>query len=153
MDIGRPPALDEIKKREICAILAVGCTRAIAARYVGCHPDTIRNTAGRDAEFAMAIERAESRHEIIHLTHINKAAEEGRYWRAAAWALERKYPDRYAARSPDVITVEQIARVLAQFAEVMLEEVPAGESRQRILTRLNDLSTALRASAAKGALP
>ena len=32
---GRKPVLDDAKRREICAILAIGGTRRMAARYVG----------------------------------------------------------------------------------------------------------------------
>lgn len=150
-EIGRPPVLDEAKKGEICAILAVGCSRATAARYVGCHPDTIRNTAQRDDKFALDLERAESKHEVKHLAFINKAAEEGKYWRAAAWALERKYPGRYGTRRPDRFTVEQVSHVLSQFAAVILEEVPEASERQRILSRLSDLTAGLQSSASGGA--
>jgi hypothetical protein len=148
---GRPPVLDGAKKREICAILAVGCNRATAALYVGCHPDTIRNTAQRDGQFALDLERAESQHEVKHLAFINKAAEEGKYWRAAAWALERKYPGRYGPRRPDMFTVEQVSHVLGQFAGVILAEVPDASQRQRILARLSDLTAGLESSAAQGA--
>lgn len=150
-DAGRPPILDEAKQREICAILAVGCSRATAARYVGCHPDTIRNTALRDEAFAEALGQAESKHEVRHLTFINKAAEEGRYWRAAAWALERRFPSRYGRRRGDLFTAEQVSHVLAQFAGAILDEVPDAEQQERILARLTGLTERLQASAAKGA--
>jgi hypothetical protein len=142
--------LTEVKRREIFAILAVGCSRTVAARYVGCHPATIRNTAKREPEFAVALEQAESQHEIRHLTHINAAAKEGRYWRAAAWALERMNPDRYARRRPNTITVQQVSEVLAQFASVMLEEVTDPQLQQRISDRLSDLTGELQTLAAKG---
>jgi hypothetical protein len=151
MEMGRRPVLDDGKKRDICTILAVGCTRQIAARYVGCHTSTIRRTALRDEEFALALRQAESKHEILHLSHINTAAKEGRYWRAAAWALERKYPGRYGQRRPHMFTIDQIAQVLGQFADVVSEEVPEAEYRQRILARLTDLTAGLQASATKGA--
>jgi hypothetical protein len=150
MEPRRRTVLDEGKQREICAILAVGCSRLIAARYVGCHRNTIRSTAMRDKNFLRAIRQAESKHEILHLTHINAAAKEGRYWRAAAWALERKYPTRYGHRDPHMFTIEQVSQVLAQFADVILEEVPKTAQRKRILARLNDLTSGLRRSTAKG---
>lgn len=150
-EVGRPPVLDDAKKREICAILAVGCNRETAARYVGCHPHTIRNTAHREAPFALELERAESKHEVKHLAFISKAAEEGKYWRAAAWALERKYPGRYGARRPDMFTVEQVSHVLSQFAAVVLEEVPEASQRERILSRLSDLTAGLQSLATGGA--
>ncbi len=145
--------LDDGKRREICAILAVGCTRAVAARYVGCHPHTIRRTAQRDETFALAIERAETKHEIKHLTNINKAAQDGRYWRAAAWALERKYPARYAQRDPALFTAEQVSQVLGQFADVILEEVPDEDDRQRILARMTALADALAGDLSEGDEP
>jgi hypothetical protein len=148
---GRPPVLDDAKKGEICAILAVGCSRATAARYVGCHPDTIRNTAERDEDFAMALERAESKHEVKHLAFIDKAAKEGKYWRAAAWALERKYPGRYGTRRPNTFTFEQMAHVLQQFADVILEEVSDARKREKIMVRLADLTAGLQSSAKTGA--
>ena len=72
--IGRPPVLDAAKKREIVAILSVGCSRVTAARYVGCHPDTIRKTALRDEKFAIQLRQAETTHEILHVKNINAAA-------------------------------------------------------------------------------
>ncbi len=148
--MGRPPILNEAKQREICAILAVGCSRATAAQYVGCHPDTIRNTALRDDAFAEALGQAESKHEVRHLTFINKAAEEGRYWRAAAWALERRFPSRYGRRRGDLFTAEQVSHVLGQFAGVILEEVPDEMQRERILSRLSDVTSRLQRAAARG---
>lgn len=151
MESGRRPVLDDAKQREICAVLSMGGTRTLAARYVGCHVGTIRNTALRDADFAAALERAETSDEITHLANINKAAKEGRYWRAAAWALERKYPDRYGQRHPNAFTIDQVSQVLAQFADLILEEVPEQADRDRILERLTDLTAGLQAAAAQGA--
>lgn len=153
MEKRRRPLLDDIKRGEICAILAVGCSRSVAARYVGCHVTTIRRTAARDDAFAKSLAHAESQHEILHLTYINKAAKEGRYWRAAAWALERTYPNRYAQRRAQTVTVEQISQVLSQFADAILEEVTDPDQRERILARLSELTARLRAAAGKGAGP
>lgn len=150
MEVGRPRVLNEIKKREICAILTVGCSRVRAAQYVGCHPDTIRNEARRDDEFAADLEHAESHHEINHLKHINDAAKEGRYWRAAAWVLERRYPDRYGRRKANTITIEQMSQALAQFADVMLEELPEGGARDQMLARVSEWTAQIQAQAAKG---
>jgi len=142
-------ALDEAKKREIAVILAVGCTRRTAALFVGCHVDTIRRTAQRDAEFDARLRQAETSHEMLHLKHINSAAAEARYWRAAAWALERKYPDRYGARGPHVVTAEQISGVLAAFAAIVAEEVADEAGRKRIMERLDRLAAELETPAIK----
>jgi len=53
--------------------------------------------------------------------------------------LERGFPEKYARRGPDVITAEQLARVLAQFAEMIVERVPVDMYRKRILKGLESL--------------
>lgn len=129
-----------IKQREICAILAVGCSRAVAARYVGCSVQTIRRTAEKDAAFAAELEKAESLHEILHLKHINQAAREGRYWRAAAWTLEHRYPERYGTRRPASLTFEQMYQALAQLADVLIAEIVDDALQDRVAGRLSELA-------------
>ncbi len=146
MEKGRRGILDDVKRGEICAILTVGCSRATAARYVGCHVATIRRTAERDPTFGLALRQAESKHEVLHLTYINKAAKEGRYWRAAAWALERKYPDRWARRDPRQFSLEQVTQFLTQFAGMVAEEVSEPITRERIVARLKNFTASLQAT-------
>jgi hypothetical protein len=58
--IGRPPVLDEGKRREVCALVYAGLSRRAAAERVGCHVNTIRNTSRRVAEFAERLARVEA---------------------------------------------------------------------------------------------
>jgi hypothetical protein len=146
-EVGRPPVLDAAKKRDICAILAMGGTRVTAARFVCCHPDTIRNTALRDEEFAQALEQAESKHEVAQLAYINNAGKDHRFWRAAAWALEHRYPRRYGRGTGSLYTLEQVIHVLTQFAGVILDEISDRQQRQQILARLETLTAELHAVA------
>jgi len=146
---GRRPVLDEIKRREILAILTVGCSRRTAANYVGCAVSTIQNTADRDPKFAEALRHAEHQSEIAYLKNIQKAARKEQYWRAAAWALERRNPEEYARRGPDVITVDQIRLILAEFTQIVVSEVPIPRYRKNVLKRLHALSAGLRRSANK----
>ncbi len=146
---GRSPVLDDGKKREILAILAVGGSRRTAAGYVGCAVSTIQSTARRDAEFGQAIRHAEHQSELAYLKNIQTAAKKEQHWRAAAWALERKNPNEYGRRKPDALTPDQVRSVLAQLAEIVLSEVPVASFRKRILKRLDSLSAALRRSAKK----
>jgi len=140
---GRRPVLDQFKKREILALLTVGCSRRTAARYVGCATSTIQNTALRDAAFADELRRAEYKSEIGYLKSIQNAAKQEKYWRAAAWALERRNPQDFARRGPDVITVDQIKQILAQFAAIIVEEVPVAKHRKSILKRLGAMTAGL----------
>jgi hypothetical protein len=57
---GRKPGLDDAKRREICAILAIGGTRRMAAHYVGCSVDTVGRTALCDPAFAAQIRRSKT---------------------------------------------------------------------------------------------
>ncbi len=143
---GRPPVLDEAKKREILAIVAVGCSRSMAATYVGCAIRTIQNTAERDPTFAEKLRQAVYSTELGLLKNIRNAAKKEQYWRAAAWALERRFPERYARRGPDVITIEQVMVLLGQFSDIVAEEVP-GRCRKRVLKRLEKLAKSLGESA------
>ena len=56
---GRPPLLNETKRSAICAMLACGGTRTMAAAFVDCSVNTIARAAHRDAAFAAAIRRAD----------------------------------------------------------------------------------------------
>ncbi len=136
-------ALDEIKKREIVAILSVGCSRTTAARYVGCTPRTIYNTVRRDPEFAEQLRHAENRTEVEFMRNIQQAARQEKYWRAAAWVLERRNPTDYARRDPGTLTMAQAEQLVVQVATIISECIPAPRYRQILLKRLNQLSREL----------
>lgn len=136
---GRPPVLDDGKRREIRAILSLGASQMTAARYVGCAVSTIRRTANRDPAFALQLRRAVSDNELGLLRHIHNAAKKEQYWRAAAWALERGFPEQYARRGPDVITVDQIGTLLAQIADIVAQEIPE-RYRKPVIKRMNGLA-------------
>lgn len=130
---------DETKRREVCAILAVGGTRVMAASYVGCHVQTIRRRAERDPEFAEQLRKAELSAEITFLKSIQAAVGDVKQWRAAAWALERLFPERYARRAPDSITVAQMTEIIKALAAIIVGEVPVKKHRERVLARLAEL--------------
>jgi hypothetical protein len=140
---GRPPILDEKKQNDILAIVSVGCSQRVAAGYVHCTSQTIRRTARRDPAFAERLQQAKHNPEIVYLKSIQKAARKEQYWRAAAWALERTMPEKYARRGPDVITTGQIGFLIAQFADIIVSEVPVARYRKNILRRLDVLCKSL----------
>ncbi len=121
---GRPPALDEEKRRTIIALLANGSSSRMAAGYVGCSPATLMRTMDRDPDFAAAVARAERSTEIEALRRIKAASQESRYWRAAAWLLERRNPQEFADRPPKALTEEQIARMFRLMADPFVVKMP-----------------------------
>jgi hypothetical protein len=132
--------LDEGKRREIIAILGVGCSQTLAAEYVGCSRSTIRREAERDAEFAKQMRQAIGNAELGLVKSIRKAAMKEQYWRAAAWALERLFPEKYARRGPDVITAEQLAEILARLGTMIITEAPSAKYRQKVVKGLEKIA-------------
>lgn len=142
-----PPSdheLNDVQRAEICAILAFGGTREVAAAYVKCDPAAIHRESKRDDEFRLKLRQAESRLEIMQLQNLGNSATSKPHWRAAAWILERRFPQRYALRQKGLATVEQVANALRSMTEVIAAEVPDPEHRRRILDRLEQVTGQLR---------
>ncbi len=130
--------LDDATKGQILALAAMGLSRAVAARHVGCSEGALRNAVRNDAQFARALRRAKDAPELSYLTRIRKASEETKNWRAAAWALERGRPQRYARRRPETFTLAQMRHFVSLLCEAVIQEVPE-RMRSRLLDRLEPL--------------
>ncbi|MBN1394071.1 MAG: hypothetical protein JW959_03510 [Pirellulales bacterium] len=139
---GRPPVLDKEKRSQILAVIRAGCSRSVAAQYVGCAPSTVQRTAERDPLFAEQLRRAKCGAELSMVNSIRQAAGKERHWRAAAWALERGFPEKYAPRGPNVLTIEQIGPLLSKFSEIVVQELNERE-RKKVLKRLDALAREL----------
>lgn len=100
----RPRVLDDVKKREICALVTAGMSLAKVARYVGCHPKTIARERQACAEFDERMRRADMAAELSPLEAMRRAS--ATHWRAAAWMLERG--DRRADRRRGVRRQPQV---------------------------------------------
>lgn len=56
-------------------------------------------------------------------------------WQAAAWRLERKYPDDYGAKDKSIFgdkSVEEIAREVKQAADILFASVPSAPTQEQI---------------------
>lgn len=104
MPAGRPCKLTpEIQKRIVTALHA-GNYIETAAAYAGISKDTLyrwlkqgaRSKTGVFHAFSVAVEEAMAKSEVRDVILIAKAAVQE--WQAAAWRLERKYPDRWGRR-------------------------------------------------------
>lgn len=103
----------EVQDR-ICEGVRMGMTYALAARYGGVSYESFRiwRKVGRDeieegkesrfTDFVRAVETAETEGVKELLQLIRSAAP--RHWVAAAWLLERRYPESYSQR-----TIRQIS--------------------------------------------
>jgi len=78
----------------LLASLRLGATHRIAAQCAGIGVSTMRDWLRDKPMFADAVREAEAYGAVLMLERITAAANEGT-WQAAAWLLERRYPDMY----------------------------------------------------------
>ncbi len=131
--------LTDFEKKGIIAVLTAGCSRETAAIYAKCSQWKLRQAIAEDGKFAAEIVKAEQESEVFFVNKIRKAADKEQYWRAAAWALERRFPNRYAARGAGTLTMEQVRQIVSRLADIVVQEIPGGSERRKILRRIHDL--------------
>jgi len=78
----------------IIQAIDLGATYELAAHYAGISYETFRDWRENKPAFSAAVKEAEGRAAVKWLAKIEQAASEGN-WTAAAWKLERRYPQDY----------------------------------------------------------
>ena len=121
----RRGVLDEEKKGHVVLLIASGLSRREAAGYVQCAHTTIGRTAARDPDFASKLCQAEATSRVQAVTAIRGAMRDPKYWRAAAWMLERRSPEEYARRDPNSFTADKVMSLLARLYSESLPLLPA----------------------------
>ena len=144
---GRPRVLDDIKRGQVCALIAAGCGMEVVARYVSCSASTIRREALRNADFRKNLRSSEVQAQISPLQAMRAAA--NTHWRAAAWLLERTNPQQFARNRLTTCKPQELHDIVDAVVEKAVEEIPDSETRDRICRQL--LATAYRASRALSA--
>ena len=126
------------EQSEILAILSVGCSRSAAARCVRCSPYMLRREMLENSPFAEQVAKAEEGVELFYLSRIRSASLKEQYWRAAAWALERRLPERYGAKKAESLTAEHVQNFMTSCMQIIADELPDNEQRTKILNRLTE---------------
>ena len=129
--------ISEIKQREILALLSVGCSRRTAARYVNCTQKAIDELAQANPDFAEKLRKAEANLEIESIKNMFNAAKQEKNWRASAWLLERKSPQEFLKKKPDVIPAGLLDTLLNRIVTLLIEECPAAVQRKGLLKKLD----------------
>jgi hypothetical protein len=116
---GRPSCLNESMIDALCAVIRdTGASDSGAAARVSLHPSTVSRWKREHPDLAILLRSAREEFRDAQLSIIFATAQAGlaTSWRAAAWLLERIFPEDYAPR----------ARERAQFQE-RFDAVCAGE--------------------------
>ena len=103
--LGRPTKFTEETRKKILWALRLGNYRKTAAEYAGISERTLGDWLLQGSEqedtdfgdFRKEVLEAEQAAEVRALGVIQQAA--NRDWKAAAWYLERKFPERYCVRA------------------------------------------------------
>jgi hypothetical protein len=131
---GRPRVLDDAKRREICALIAGGCGLREAAQYVDCSITTIRREAERNPDFEQQIRHSEKHAQLNPLRAMQRAILT--HWRAAAWFLERAYPDRFARHEPSAFGIREARALMNELVDAVeiqiLDQFRAGRLKKSI---------------------
>src|SRR4051812_15335785 len=133
-DRGRPRALDDAKQREVCALISGGCGLGEAARYVNCDVGTIRREATRNPAFAEQIRNSRAYAKLSPLKAMQKAA--GTHWRAAAWMLERAFPDRFSRPESGAFGARQARQLMNEVLNVVSSETLDAFKYDRLAKRI-----------------
>jgi hypothetical protein len=132
--------LSKLQRDNVCTILAIGGTRIAAARFVGCSVDDLDELMAHDPEFARELDKATGNAEALQLKNLAEAAHDNKDWRASAWLLERRFPQRYARRPPAAAAQERLERVLDSFIDLIVSQIADAGLRQQILDQLTELA-------------
>lgn len=105
--MARPSKLTPETRTKLLQAFRMGASYAIAARFAGIHPETLRlwlrqgeqdEAEGTDSEFSAFfghLKTVEAEAGLIWLSKIEQAPQ----WTAAAWKLERRFPVDYGRQS------------------------------------------------------
>jgi hypothetical protein len=135
--------LDGIKRAKILAMLELGCSRRVAAKHLRCAASTITRTAQRDTEFAAQLFDAESQAEMRALKLIGRMLDQEKYWRVAAWMLERRDPEEYGRRAPFTFRGGDVISLLQRIMELVMPAIAANkaaEIRETFYDLLDDVA-------------
>lgn len=139
MPPGRPTALTDQLRRKIIAALKEGVPREMAISSVGISRATFYSwlSAARQpdassdlAEFLDEVEKAEDEAVATYVKIIKKAAPHS--WQAAAWMLERRWPDMFGRK--DRVSIDALKRTEA---EKMAREL--GIEVEEVMVAIDDI--------------
>lgn len=113
---GRPSTFTpEVAVDLIRVITRLGCSDIAAARHCGISSSTISRWKQEHPDFTAALRMAREEFRAAKLAIIFEAAaaEGGKGWRAAAWVLERMFPEDYHPKAAERQAFREMAEAAA----------------------------------------
>ena len=104
MKKAKSPAVVKAQQEGLLKAVAEGNTYEVSCRVMKISHNTFQSWRETDPTFQAKVEQAQAKAISGNLAVIQQAAQSGKHWQAAAWWLERKYPQDWALRQ--VIAVE-----------------------------------------------
>ena len=87
--------------------LREGLSQAASISQAGIAKTTFYNWLKEDEQFKADVESAEDFAEAVQIAQIKALGEAKMDWRAYAWLLERRFPDRWSAKRETEVTINQ----------------------------------------------
>jgi hypothetical protein len=87
--------------------LREGLSQAASISQAGICKTTFYNWLKTDEQFKADVEAAEDFAEAVQIAQIKALGEAKMDWRAYAWLLERRFPDRWSAKRETEVTINQ----------------------------------------------
>jgi hypothetical protein len=132
--MGRLPSLTPEIQERICGAIRIGATYRCSAKYAGINRATFfvwmkkgrTQKRGLYRDFHSAVRKANAEAEVAAVRAIWQAGQNGD-WKAAAWWLERRNPQRWALRDR-----KQFAEVLDRMRALrkQIQEVQKGREQK-----------------------
>lgn len=131
---GRKSKLDKDRQDILLKAIKVGNDKKVACALAGISEPTLyrwleqskaENASEQLRDFRESLERVEAEAEVLKVSRIAQAADNGR-WQAAAWWLERKHPERWAQQTkikaelsgpdgtPIAISIEEARKIVLE---------------------------------------
>jgi hypothetical protein len=133
---GRPRFLDDTKRGQLIAIVANGCGVTAAARYLGCHPRTVRRECASDPSFRQQLKRAEFQGQLEPIQNLRKAAKT--HWRAAAWMLERSRPYAFTPTKADLFNNDDVNDLIDGINDAIIKALPDRQLADQVIDSIEN---------------
>ena len=119
----------ERAKGKILGMVLMGCELEVATHAAGWTQQEFADECQRDPGFAHNLAHNEGLIELHHMQTVRKAADDTKYWRAAAWWLARKSAERLNRKRVQPLDAGELIRSIEMIIEILWRRVQHEDER------------------------